>query len=100
MWNRKRLETSSKYSDFLLLSFQALRAHGAATISLFVTHAVFPQESWRRFTEPETEFANFWITDSIPHAVSIAQNTPFKLLSLCDIIADSLLGYDLLSCNQ
>ena len=84
----------------LLLSFQALRAHGAATISLFVTHAVFPQESWRRFTEPGAEFANFWITDSIPHAVSIAQNTPFKLLSLCDSIADSLLGYDLLSCNQ
>ena len=27
----------------------------------------------------------------------MAQNTPFKLLSLCDVIADSLLGYDLSS---
>jgi len=63
-------------------------------------HAVFSEDLWKKFTGTETEFANFWTTDSIPHAVSIAQNKPFKLLSLCDIVADSLLGYDLLSCNQ
>ena len=97
IFSQRKVQSST---NSLLPSFQALRARGAATISLFVTHPVFPQESWKRFTEPGAEFANFWITDSIPHAVSIAQNTPFKLLSLCDSIADSLLGYDLLSCNQ
>ena len=77
-----------------------LKAHGAVAISLYVTHAVFPQESWRRFTGRDKEFANFWITDSIPHALDIVKNEPFRLLSVCDVIADSLLGFDLLSVNQ
>ncbi len=38
---------------------------------------------------------NFWITDSIPHGKDIEEHPPFKLLSLADIIADVLLGYDL-----
>ena len=65
-----------------------------------MTHAVFPKNSWKRFTEKEADFANFWITDSIPHSLHIAEHKPFKLLSVCEVIADSLLGYDLLSYNQ
>lgn len=78
---------------------QALHSGGAAAISMFVTHAVFPQESWRNFTsEPSgVPIKNFWITDSIPHALQICRNPPFRLIPLCDVIADSLLGYDLLS---
>lgn len=79
---------------------KVLKKRGATAISLYVTHAVFPKESWRRFTGGEMEFANFWITDSLPHAITIAKHSPFKLIPLCEIIADSLLGYDLLSCNQ
>lgn len=60
-------------------------------ISVFVTHAVFPQESWQRFTTSrEVEIATFWITDSIPHAALIATHPPFKLISLSDAIADSI----------
>lgn len=83
----------------LLYLTQALKNDGAVKISLFVTHAVFPQESWRKFTDG-LEFENFWITDSIPHALEIVKNPPFKLISLCDVIADSLLGYDLVSNRQ
>ena len=78
------------------LHVQALQSSGAEAISVFVTHPVFPKESWKQFTAAgEVKFANFWITDSIPHSLELAQHPPFKLLSLSDVIADSLLGYDL-----
>ena len=80
---------------------QALKAKGASRISLYVTHAVFPQESWRKFIDnEEVEFANFWITDSIPSARDLNGRGPFRVISISDVIADSLLGYDLLNCNQ
>lgn len=80
---------------------QALREAGAQQISMYVTHAVFPQRSWEKFTKSlgGVKINSFWITDSIPHALEICENPPFKLIPLCDVIADSLLGYDLLSYN-
>lgn len=74
---------------------KVLRAGGATDISCYVTHAVFPNESWKKFIEPELNVQNFWITDSIPHAHQIGQHAPFKLLSLADVIVDVLWGYDL-----
>ena len=41
------------------------------------------------------EFQEFWLTDSIPHTENIAKHPPFQILSLCDVIADRLLGYEL-----
>lgn len=75
---------------------QALLSSGAIKISAYVTHAVFPKESWKLFTDCEVQFDKFYITDSIPHATAIAQHSPFKLLSLCDSISEALLGFDLL----
>ena len=79
-----------------------LQASGASSISLFVTHGVFPNKSWKQFTheDGEIKFANFWISDSIPHSVEICSHKPFQLLSLSDAIVDSLLAYDLLSSTQ
>lgn len=74
---------------------------GALSVSAYVTHAVFPNDSWRKFLTSATEdkttpkLDNFWITDSIPHARDIAKHRPFALLSLAPVIADVLLGYDL-----
>ena len=81
--------------DFL----QAVLNAGATGISAYVTHPVFPKQSWRKFTEGhlDPKFDNFWITNSIPHAEEIAQQPPFKLLSLRDIIAENLLGFDLIT---
>ena len=85
----------------LILPIQALKARGATKISLYVTHAVFPQQSWKKFTDcKEVEFDSFWITDSLPSALDLNGKGPFKILSISDVIADSLLGYDLLNCNQ
>ena len=69
---------------------------GALKISAYVTHAVFPKQSWKNFVDCTPKFETFWITDSIPHAVEISQTAPFRLLSLCDSISESLLGYDLM----
>ena len=82
---------------------QAIQATGAAKISMYVTHAVFPKNSWEAFKSPSPiglDVSTFWITDSIPHALEITKHPPFSLIPLYDVIADSLLGYDLLTVNS
>ncbi|KAA3464445.1 ribose-phosphate pyrophosphokinase 4 [Gossypium australe] len=74
---------------------KVLFAHGAAKVSAYVTHGVFPKCSWERFTQKnnrsEKGFAYFWITDSCPHTVKAIENTaPFEVLSLAGSIADAL----------
>ncbi|XP_061970381.1 ribose-phosphate pyrophosphokinase 4-like isoform X1 [Populus nigra] len=75
---------------------KVLAAHGAAKVSAYVTHGVFPKRSWERFTHKkeagmENAFAYFWITDSCPHTVkAIANKRPFEVLSLAGSIADAL----------
>ncbi|XVF60736.1 hypothetical protein PTKIN_Ptkin08bG0072000 [Pterospermum kingtungense] len=74
---------------------KVLVAHGAAKVSAYVTHGVFPKRSWERFTKgnagSEKGFAFFWITDSCPHTVkAIGSTAPFEVLSLSGSIADAL----------
>jgi len=73
-----------------------LTESGAKSVCAYVTHAVFPKESWRQFTDvAKTNIQTFWITDSLPHAREIATNAPFRLLPLAPVIAEILLGFDL-----
>ncbi|KAE8678472.1 Ribose-phosphate pyrophosphokinase 3 [Hibiscus syriacus] len=72
---------------------KVLLAHGAAKVSAYVTHGVFPKCSWERFTRKNDEkgFAYFWMTDSCPHTVKAIENrAPFEVLSLAESIADAL----------
>nr|DAD37619.1 TPA_asm: hypothetical protein HUJ06_008260 [Nelumbo nucifera] len=75
---------------------KVLSAHGAAKVSAYVTHAVFPKMSYQRFTHKDDEnsekaFTYFWITDSCPLTVkAIANKAPFEVLSLAGSIADAL----------
>ncbi|XP_028111159.1 ribose-phosphate pyrophosphokinase 4 [Camellia sinensis] len=74
---------------------KVLAAHGAAKVSAYVTHGVFPKRSWERFVhkneDSEKAFAYFWITDSCPLTVkAIANKAPFEVLSLAGSIADAL----------
>ncbi|KAK3021991.1 hypothetical protein RJ639_045645 [Escallonia herrerae] len=75
---------------------KVLAAHGAAKVSAYVTHAVFPKRSWERFVHKNDEisekaFAYFWITDSCPLTVkAIANKAPFEVLSLAGSISDTL----------
>ena len=76
---------------------KGLLKKGAVTISLYVTHAIFPKESWKKFLPEncEIKFENFWITDSLPTSDEIAKHPPFTIISLSERIAESLLSYDL-----
>ncbi|GER29695.1 ribose-phosphate pyrophosphokinase [Striga asiatica] len=74
---------------------KVLAAHGAAKVSAYVTHGVFPNKSWERFLHKndglEKAFTHFWITDSCPVTVkAIINRTPFEVLSLASSIADAL----------
>ncbi|XP_041008608.1 ribose-phosphate pyrophosphokinase 4-like isoform X2 [Juglans microcarpa x Juglans regia] len=74
---------------------KVLAAHGAVKVSAYVTHGVFPNRSWERFTHKnersEKAFAYFWMTDSCPRTVkAIANKAPFEVLSLAGSIADAL----------
>jgi len=84
-----------KTGGTLLECKKALRKFGAKYVSAFVTHAVFPRASWKRFTsEPEDiRFKHFYITNSCPTTVQEIQNSPpFELLdlapSLLSLVAD------------
>lgn len=74
---------------------KALKKAKASKISAYVTHGVFPQDSWKRFTTTEVPFENFFITDSLPCARDIVKHKPFQLLSLTEVISEALLGFDL-----
>ncbi|KAI4383380.1 hypothetical protein MLD38_009223 [Melastoma candidum] len=75
---------------------KVLTEQGAAKVSAYVTHAVFPKSSWLRFAHDGNEgsnkgFSYFWITDSCPHTVKVIGNrAPFEVLSLAASIADAL----------
>ncbi|XP_074272417.1 ribose-phosphate pyrophosphokinase 4 [Silene latifolia] len=74
---------------------KVLKAHGAAKVSAYVTHAVFPKRSFERFTHKndgsEVAFSYFWITDSCPRTVKAIQDkAPFEVLSLAGSISDAL----------
>uniref|UniRef100_A0A7N0TQ37 Phosphoribosyltransferase domain-containing protein n=1 Tax=Kalanchoe fedtschenkoi TaxID=63787 RepID=A0A7N0TQ37_KALFE len=72
---------------------KVLSAHGATRVSAYVTHGVFPKQSWERFVHKGTEkaFSYFWITDSCPQTVKAIENkAPFEIISLAGSIANAL----------
>jgi ribose-phosphate pyrophosphokinase len=74
-----------KTGGTLLECKKALRNFGAKFVSAFVTHAVFPKSSWKRFTsEPEdTRFKHFYTTNSCPTTIKDIHNLPpFEVLDL------------------
>jgi ribose-phosphate pyrophosphokinase len=69
----------------------------AKTVSAFVSHAVFPKESWRRFNKGGDRncFHKFWVTDSIP---TVTKQLPieddvFEVLELMELIVNDLDHY-------
>ncbi|KAJ4757380.1 hypothetical protein LUZ62_067755 [Rhynchospora pubera] len=75
---------------------KVLAAHGAAKISAYVTHGIFPNRSWERFiynngVGPENRLSHFWITDSCQLTVDEVKNLPpFEIISLSGAIANAL----------
>jgi len=64
---------------------------GAVAVSCFVTHAVFPNESWKKFVAGKGPFETFFITDSIPQVSRLlASHAPFEVISLAPLLCDSI----------
>lgn len=75
----------------LLKCRQALMDSGAKEVSAYVTHGVFPDDSWQRFVDQG--FSRFWITDSCPESACRVQGVePFEILSLTDDISVKILS--------
>ena len=70
---------------------QALLQHGAANISAFVSHGIFPNESWNKFVHsnnPKVYFDTFYVTNTYPNTQILIDKTPFKVLSIGKILSD------------
>jgi len=74
----------------LITCQQVLLAAGAAKVSAFCTHAVFPQDSWKKFTENDY-LETFWITNTNPTmAKNLEGKKPFVVLDISDHFASLL----------
>jgi len=63
----------------------ALMEAGASQVSVFVSHGVFPQESWKKFIN--SGFSHFYMTDSCPTmANQLREQAPFRVLSLASLM--------------
>lgn len=83
--------TARSAAGTLLKCCDALLQEGAVAVSAFVTHGVFPKESWRRFVG--SRFKHVWMTDTLPAtAAQVAGHTPFEVLSAAPVIAECIMG--------
>lgn len=76
--------------ETLLESARLMRSMGAKSVGGYVTHGVFPLDSWRKFLSGE--FLYFWMTDSCPITAQLPLRPPFKVISLAPAIADALVA--------
>jgi ribose-phosphate pyrophosphokinase len=77
---------------------KTLKEAGALSVNAFVTHAVFPSESWRRFATGGDRacFDRFWVTNSMPSVTKclpVEEDGVFEVLDLMDLIIDDLDHY-------
>ncbi|CAM9295406.1 unnamed protein product [Phaeothamnion confervicola] len=71
----------------------ALRDRGAASVSAFVAHGVFPAQAWKRFARggDRCVFERFWLTNSIPTTTSnLPKDDVYEVLDLSDKIVDDI----------
>jgi len=73
-----------------------LKALGAARVSCFVTHAIFPGDAWKKFMHTEggaNIIDKIWITDTVPQiAEAVAKVEPFEVLSIAPLVGHLLTG--------
>ncbi|KAJ1454777.1 phosphoribosyltransferase-like protein [Pelagophyceae sp. CCMP2097] len=71
----------------------ALKKLGAASVSAFVAHAVFPKDAYLRFSRggDRDVFESFYVTDSIPTTTSkLPKNDVFKVIPIMPQILHDL----------
>lgn len=75
---------------------KVLKEAGALSVNAFVSHAVFPKESWKRFAKGGDRacFDNFFVTNSIPtvtNTLPVGDN--FEVLDLTSLVIHDLDHY-------
>jgi len=77
------IDDMARSGGTLITCRQALLAAGATKVSAFCTHAIFPDETWKKFTTNDY-FEHFWITNTNPTmATLLADKKPFVVLDIC-----------------
>ena len=74
----------------------ALKNAGCLSVNAYVTHAVFPKESWKRFLKNGDRgvFDKFFLTNSIPTVTDVLpRDDVFEVLDLKQKIIDDLDAY-------
>ena len=81
-----------------------LLRNGAQCVSAYVTHAIFPNQSYRKFFisgDPAAAAANpsvlkhFWVTDSNPKVADLLRDQPpFEVLTIAQNVRDIILDED------
>jgi ribose-phosphate pyrophosphokinase len=75
--------------ETMLECARVIRAAGATDVTAYVTHAIFPDESWRRFEGGA--ISRFYVTDSCPARIApLRGRKPFEVLSLAGVLAADL----------
>jgi phosphoribosylpyrophosphate synthetase len=73
---------------------RVLKEAGALSVNAFVSHAVFPRESWKRFNVGGDRacFDKFWVTNSIPTVTDLlpVEDGIFEVLDLMELIINDL----------
>jgi ribose-phosphate pyrophosphokinase len=73
---------------------KVLKEAGAASVNAFVSHAVFPKESWKRFNVGGDRacFDKFWVTNSIPTVTDVlpVEDGVFEVLDLMELIINDV----------
>ena len=67
---------------------------GAASVSAFVAHGVFPRDAWKRFARggDRDVFSKFYVTNSIPTTTDrLPKNDVFEVIDLTDRLVGDLL---------
>jgi phosphoribosylpyrophosphate synthetase len=76
---------------------KTLKEAGAVSVSAYVSHAVFPAQSWKRFNKggDYCVFEKFWVTNSIPPVTNTlpVEDGIFEVLDLRDLIINDLDHY-------
>lgn len=71
---------------------KVLKKAGAIRVSAYVTHAIFPGDSWRNFLD--SGFHRFFVTDSCPLTVQKLEGQgPFIVLPLAPVISAAIDKY-------
>nr|QBK89984.1 MAG: phosphoribosyl transferase domain protein [Pithovirus LCPAC101] len=75
-----------------------LYEQGARAVSAYVTHAIFPNQSWKKFIhkdddKPNNDFKHFIVSNTYPTVNEFKGKAPFEVLSFADDLTTHLI-YD------